>query len=218
MSARRCFQPICSVKSLVTINPALQKPKSTTAVPCNNDLVQRTRQNCLRDGSIFQHSTSVAACSMSSNNIDGDDETILAGDLIQFNIAITNTGNVDLIDLTLEDTLKDGSGDTILTDGSALLPTLFSGSDQDSPRGSLKVGETATYLAYYLISPEVASTGSIHNQVLAKAKIPGTSSGFDVEVLSDDGIVETPTDNTTTDVYITADPIHRGDQRIHIFR
>lgn len=64
-----------SVKSLVTINPALQKPKSTTAVPCNNDLVQRTRQNCLRDGSIFQHSTSVAACSMSSNNIDGDDET-----------------------------------------------------------------------------------------------------------------------------------------------
>ena len=138
--------------------------------------------------------------------VDGDDETILAGDLIQFNIAITNTGNVDLIDLTLEDTLKDGSGDTILTDGSALLPTLFSGSDQDSPRGSLKVGETATYLAYYLISPEVASTGSIHNQVLAKAKIPGTTSGFDVEVLSDDGIVETPTDNTTTDVYITADP------------
>ena len=138
--------------------------------------------------------------------VDGDDETILAGDLIQFNITITNTGNVDLIDLTLEDTLKDGSGDTILTDGSALLPTLFSGSDQDSPRGSLKVGETATYLAYYLISPEVASTGSIHNQVLAKAKIPGTTSGFDVEVLSDDGIVETPTDNTTTDVYITADP------------
>ena len=47
--------------------------------------------------------------------VDGDDETILAGDQIQFNIAITNTGNVDLIDLTLEDTLKDGSGDTILT-------------------------------------------------------------------------------------------------------
>ena len=80
--------------------------------------------------------------------VDGDDQTILAGDLIQFNITITNTGNVDLIDLTLEDTLNDGSGDTILTDGSALLPTLFSGSDQDSPRGTLKVGETATYLAY----------------------------------------------------------------------
>ena len=60
-----------SVKSLVTINPALQKPKSTTAVPSNNDLLQRTRQNCLRDGSIFQHSTSVAACNwIWNNNID----------------------------------------------------------------------------------------------------------------------------------------------------
>ena len=63
-----------SVKSLVTINPAVKNPKSTTAVPSNYDLAERRRQNNLRHASIFQHSTSVAACSMSSN-IDGDDNT-----------------------------------------------------------------------------------------------------------------------------------------------
>ena len=57
-------------------------------------------------------------------------------------------GNVDLSELTIIDTLTDGAGlGLTLTNG-----PFFSGADLGSGLGTLKVGETASYIAYYTIS------------------------------------------------------------------
>ena len=122
-----------------------------------------------------------------------------AGDLIQYTITVENTGNVDLSELTITDTLTDGAGQELtLTNG-----PFFSGADLGSGLGTLKVGETSSYIAYYTISSAVASTGSIHNSAEAKAKSPG-SIDFDVIETSDDG--DTTDDNTTADTYISPNP------------
>ena len=131
--------------------------------------------------------------------IDNGDGLTDAGDLIQYTITVENTGNVDLSELTITDTLTDGAGQELtLTNG-----PFFSGADLGSGLGTLKVGETASYIAYYTISSAAASTGSIHNSAEAKAKSPG-SINFDVIENSDDG--DTTDDNTTTDTYISPNP------------
>ena len=131
--------------------------------------------------------------------IDNGDGVTDFGDIIQYTITIENTGNVDLSELTLTDTLTDGDGGSLtLTNG-----PFFSGSNQGSAEGVLKTGETASYIAYYTITQTAASTGSIHNEANVKAKSPGSTT-FDVDENSDDG--DTTDSNTTTDVYISPNP------------
>ena len=131
--------------------------------------------------------------------IDNGDGLTDAGDLIQYTITVENTGNVDLSELTITDTLTDGAGQELtLTNG-----PFFSGADLGSGLGTLKVGETASYIAYYTISSSAASSGSIHNSAEAKAKSPG-SIDFDVIETSDDG--DETDDNTTADTYISPNP------------
>ena len=62
----------------------------------------------------------------------------------------------------------------------------FSGSNRGSNTGTLVAGETATYIAYYIISDQAATTGAIINTVSATASSPGNSN--DVSDISDDGI------------------------------
>ena len=71
-----------------------------------------------------------------------------AGDVINYTITVRNIGNVTLTGLTVSDTLTDGNGDNLsLSNG-----PFYSGSDMGSNSGMLLAGETATYIAYYIIS------------------------------------------------------------------
>ena len=99
---------------------------------------------------------------------NGDGVTGL-GDIVQFNITVKNTGNITLSGLTISDTLTDLNSNTIsLSNG-----PYFSGSDQSSAQGILKVNETASYIAFYVVGQNVVDSGGLTNSVVATASSPG---------------------------------------------
>ena len=112
---------------------------------------------------------------------DNGDGAVGKGDVVQYTISVINNGNVTLSSLSVADVLSDASGNTLsLNSGPS-----FSGSSQGSAQGTLKVGETASYSALYIINQAAVDAGGLSNQASATASSPGNSN--DVTDLSDDG-------------------------------
>ena len=129
---------------------------------------------------------------------DEGDGFVGAGDVINYTITVRNIGNVTLTGLTVSDTLTDGNSSTLnMSTGPS-----FSGSDAGSNSGMLLAGETATYIAYYIISDAAAATGRIVNIAQATASSPGQSN--DVTDISDDP--NTAEENDATAVEINPTP------------
>ena len=129
---------------------------------------------------------------------DNGDNVNGKGDLLQYNISIQNTGNVTLSGLTVSDTLTDGNSSTLtLTSG-----PYFSGSNQGSAQGSLKVSETANYIAFYLIDQQAVDSGKVINSASVIANSPGQTGN--VSDTSDDPNTASLEDPTV--VTITATP------------
>ncbi len=128
---------------------------------------------------------------------DGDDGV---GDTINYTIRVENTGNVTLTGVALTDTFVDGNGNPL---------TLDSGPDFDngslgSLEGTLQVGETATYLASYVITQAAVDAGGVSNSVLAEGTSP---QGTGINDTSDDGDdTDGNTVDDTTDFTITPNP------------
>ena len=121
---------------------------------------------------------------------DQGDQKIGKGDIITYTIVVTNTGNITLYDLNIVDTITDGnSNELTLSNG-----PYFSGSSQGSNEGILQVGESATYVAFYIIEAAASETGRIENTVIVIASSPGNIN--DVTDVSDDG---DDTDGNTID-------------------
>ena len=80
---------------------------------------------------------------------DNGDEKNGVGDVIQYTVTVTNTGNVTLTDVDLSDELRLGSSAANVEDNTG----------NDSPAGvnlwtqdqTLLPGESATYVAWYII-------------------------------------------------------------------
>ena len=82
---------------------------------------------------------------------DNGDNKIGAGDIVEYTITVENKGNSTLSDIVLIDTLTDGEGNNLaLSNG-----PFFSGASQQSGEGTLVGGETATYIAIYIIDEKV---------------------------------------------------------------
>ena len=127
---------------------------------------------------------------------DNGDGVVGKGDVVQYTISVINNGNVTLSGLTVVDVLSDATGTTLsLNSGPS-----FSGSSQGSAQGTLKVGETASYSALYIITQAAVDAGGISNQASATASSPGNSN--DVSDMSDDG--DDSDGNTTDDPTVTS--------------
>ena len=127
---------------------------------------------------------------------DNGDGVVGKGDVVQYTISVINNGNVTLSGLTVVDVLSDlNSGTLSLSFGPS-----FSGSSQGSAQGTLKVGETANYIAYFIINQAAVDAGGISNQASATASSPGNSN--DVSDMSDDG--DDSDGNTTDDPTVTS--------------
>ncbi|WP_205625358.1 gliding motility-associated C-terminal domain-containing protein, partial [Flavobacterium sp. ABG] len=123
------------------------------------------------------------------------------GDTVNYTITVKNTGNINLNSITLVDSLTDGNGATLTL---ATGPT-FQSADQGSTLGNLLVGETATYLASYVITQSDVDSNAISNTVLVSGKDPV---GTPVTDITDNG---NDTDGNTTDdptkINFTAIPV-----------
>ena len=112
---------------------------------------------------------------------DNGDQIIGEGDIITYSIIVSNTGNITLSNLRLEDTLSDGNGKILsLSNG-----PFFSGSTMGSNNGILQVSEAATFIAFYIIDDESSLTKGIYNSVKVIASSPGFTDN--VNDISDDG-------------------------------
>ena len=121
---------------------------------------------------------------------DNGDGITGKGDIVNYTITVENKGNRNLTGLTITDTLKDLSGGNLTISNGPF----FSGSSLGSAAGSLKVSETATYIAFYIIDQAAVDAGGITNTVSATASSPGNTN--DVSDVSDDG---DDTDGNTSD-------------------
>ena len=98
---------------------------------------------------------------------DNGDTKNGVGDVIQYTVTVTNTGNVTLTDVDLSDELRLGSSTATPEDNTA----------NDSPAGvnlwtqdqTLLPGESATYVAWYIIDQTAASSGKVINTAIATA-------------------------------------------------
>ncbi len=93
------------------------------------------------------------------NVIDNGDGVTGVGDTVEYTITLENTGNTDLDNVTLVDTLTTLGGTTLsLTTG----PTFVS-ADASSPEGDLLIGETATYTATFVLTIQSVTEGGLEN-------------------------------------------------------
>ena len=87
------------------------------------------------------------------------------GDVVRYTISAKNTGNVTLSNLSVADVLLDTNSSTLTMD----FGPSFSGSSQGSAQGNLKVGETANYIAYFIVNQQAVDAGGLSNQASATA-------------------------------------------------
>ncbi|WP_300038742.1 SdrD B-like domain-containing protein [uncultured Roseobacter sp.] len=128
--------------------------------------------------------------------LDNGDGVTGVGDTVSYTILVENTGNTDLENVALVDTLSTLTGRTVpLGTG----PT-FDTASLGSVEGDLLIGEVATYTATYLLTVADVTDGGMSNTVTASGLtviptgVPGAPSTIDD--VSDDGI---DTDGNTTD-------------------
>ncbi|MGB2184137.1 MAG: DUF7507 domain-containing protein, partial [Flavobacteriaceae bacterium] len=126
------------------------------------------------------------------------------GDTITYTITIENTGNTNLSDLTLVDTLTDFNGDLLTLDA----PPVFVSSNLTghSPT-SLRTGEKFTYTASFTINQQAVNAGGTSNTVRVVASSPGKTN--DVFDISDDGLptdADADGDPTNDPTTVTTDP------------
>jgi gliding motility-associated-like protein/uncharacterized repeat protein (TIGR01451 family) len=112
---------------------------------------------------------------------DNGDAIDNVGDVVDYTIQVTNTGNVTLQNINVEDVMLNFNGDAINLDAPGVL---FVSADNNSPEGILQVGETAFYSASYSITQVDINSGGISNSVFVEAN---TLQGTVASDTSDDG-------------------------------
>ncbi|WP_211097168.1 DUF7507 domain-containing protein [Aliishimia ponticola] len=121
------------------------------------------------------------------------------GDTVTFLIEVENTGNVTMTGVAIvSDTLETLEGDPLLL---ATGPS-FGGSDAGSPDGTLTVGETARYIATYVLTQADIDAGGIQNSAVVSGNPP---TGPPVTDTSDNGDPADGDDNPTQ-LVIAAEP------------
>ena len=132
---------------------------------------------------------------VSDDNPDGQTGE---GDTITYTIVVENTGNVNLTEVAITDTITDGNNESLT------LTTEPAYSGTGTFGGNLASGDTVTYTATYLIDQSTSNSGSVINQAEASGT---TAQGVTVTDLSDDGDTgEGDTGDDPTITPIEADP------------
>ena len=125
--------------------------------------------------------------------IDNGDYELGEGDLIEYIVLVTNTGEVTLTDIELEDNLRSGNNTTIY------LSSPNHNAVDLTPWASfnLDVGESRELTGIHILSQATVNTGSVSNFINATAKDPN---GNDIVARSDDPDTSLVNDDTVTSI------------------
>ena len=110
--------------------------------------------------------------------IENGDGSLGIGDTVNYTITLENKGNVDLTSLVISDTFVDMASSTLAL---TTTPT-FDFANLGSSEGTIAPGETAYYVATYLIDQSAVDIGGVINSVAVTA----SSTGGVVSDTSDD--------------------------------
>ncbi|MCW2121128.1 gliding motility-associated C-terminal domain-containing protein, partial [Flavobacterium sp. 7A] len=133
---------------------------------------------------------------------DGNGHTE-SGDQIKYTFVITNTGNTALHNVEIDENTTNFTGTNIMPTWPSSYE--FLGSTQGSSSGTLLVGESATYVWYYVIDQQDIISASLSNSAVVNANGPITvlyPSGQPVTDISDDAVIIDDDPHTTTVVPI----------------
>ncbi|MCH1471361.1 MAG: DUF11 domain-containing protein, partial [Flavobacteriaceae bacterium] len=125
--------------------------------------------------------------------IDDGDTEAGAGDLIEYTVVVTNTGEVTVSNIVLEDNLRSGNNTTIYLSS----PNHNAGDLTPWPSFTLAAGESRELTGFYILSQATVNTGSVSNFINATAKDPN---GNDVVARSDDPDTSLVNDDTVTSI------------------
>uniref|UniRef100_UPI003A93DC9D DUF7507 domain-containing protein n=1 Tax=Joostella sp. TaxID=2231138 RepID=UPI003A93DC9D len=114
-----------------------------------------------------------------------------AGDTVNYEITVTNTGNVTVSGLSITDTLTDADGNSLTLTTTPTFDDATLGSDE----GTLLPNETATYTASYILTQSDVNAGGVINSADANGT---TAQGTAVSDTSDDDNPVNGTNNPTT--------------------
>lgn len=123
---------------------------------------------------------SVEVTKMQSISDDDADAAYSAGDIISYEIEVTNTGNVTLSAITLEDVFSRKDGQLLSLDAG---PD-FDAAQSDNTEGLLAPGQVAIYEASYALLQSDVDFGGLTNTVTVSSLSPAGTSTTDI---SDDG-------------------------------
>jgi uncharacterized repeat protein (TIGR01451 family) len=178
----------------------------TSSSPGNTgDVIDISDNGNDNDGNQFNDHTVVATSAQASietvktatvSDTNGNSLTD-AGDIIIYQVGVTNTGGVNLESLSFVDTLKDGNGQNLSLDAqlSFVSATTSSTSTTLIPTG------VVTYTAQYTITNDASYSGSIVNRAVASANVEGTNNQISDQ--SDDPATAAANDDTT----VSIDPV-----------
>ena len=174
-----------------TVLATASSPDNTNDITDISDDGDDTDGNTIDDPTIITTSANPSIEVVKfSEIIDNGDLGLGIGDIIKYTIYLENTGNVDLSEVSIVDTLSDfNNAELSITNG-----PYYSGSDTGASQGNLVVGDVATYIAFYTISQQSIDAGGVSNSVTVTASSPGNTN--DVTDISDDG---DDTDGNTED-------------------
>ncbi|MFC5625488.1 DUF7507 domain-containing protein [Algoriphagus winogradskyi] len=136
------------------------------------------------DNAITEIDQDASIAIVKSASVDSDDDCYDTDDLVTYTFVVTNTGNVTLQNVVIDETYH-------FTGTGTLGAVMFVSSSMSSSEGVLLPGETATYTVEYIITQEDTDTRFINNQAEVTAKY---GDGLSVDDLSGDSI---DTDNET---------------------
>ncbi|MEQ6204566.1 hypothetical protein ABMC88_16115 [Sulfitobacter sp. HNIBRBA2951] len=122
---------------------------------------------------------------------------VQVGDVINYTIALANTGNVTLTAPAIVDTFEDANGNPL----SLTIAPAYDSGDLNSD-GELDVGETWIYLAQFVLTQPAIDAGGVANSAVGSAVDPETNTVSDAS----DDTVDNPADQDPTVTELDAAP------------
>ena len=149
--------------------------------------------------------------------VDVQQDEVVVGDKITFNISATNTGNWPLINLQVTDTIIDsrGNNEQALTSLVTIVSDNGVAVDSSTFDGELAVDETVVYQVQYTvlesssIAPIILNSATVSGDAMTDLDGDGTDELFGTTTdISDDGLTgDDDTGDDPTKVYLAPNPI-----------